>query len=140
MTPSGSPSAEAQQRYYDGMVAARHKLVMPLVIFTLIFFFLQQILTNFTSVLDGAPFPGMTWAYLYSFAQFVVVIILTTYYRRKLDATEAALRPGEIEPVAAHYEDHQTWDEHEDELETEAEMLERLEHEGSDDAGKGPGA
>ena len=71
MGPPNDSSADANdnrqdslRRYYEAMVAARHRVVMPLVIFTLIFFFVEQILTNFTPVLDGELFFGMTWAYI----------------------------------------------------------------------------
>jgi len=80
-------------RYYAGMVQARRKLIVPLVASTLVFFFLQQILTNFTSALDGLAFSGMTWAYIYAFAQFFFVVILTTLYRSKMAQIEAELAP-----------------------------------------------
>ena len=31
-------------------------------------FFLQQVLTNFTSVLDGFAFEGMSWGYIYAYS------------------------------------------------------------------------
>lgn len=80
-------------RYYRGMVDARKKLVTPLVISTLLFFFLQQVLTNFTSLLDGIAFKGMSWAYIYAFAQFFFVVIMTSIYRSRMRKVEQELAP-----------------------------------------------
>lgn len=75
-------------KLYDALSKERARIVPPLVIFVLVFFFLQQILTNFTPILDGEIFPGLTWAYLYAFAQFFVVVILTTFYRSRMTGIE----------------------------------------------------
>lgn len=131
MEPEQKAYAQAMQEYYDGMVEARRTIVAPLVGITLFLFFLQQVLTNFTSVLDGLAFDGMTWAYLYGFALFFVVVILTTIYRSKMTRTEQRLRPPKWEETAAHYEDPQQWEEHEAELEVEDEVMRELEHDGS---------
>lgn len=113
------PLSPADQEYFQTMVRARRRLVRPLVVIILVLFFAQQILTNFTSLLDGYAFPGMTWAYLYSFALFFVVVILTTIYRRGMDAVESQKRPSEVEPVAAQYDDPKEWESHERVLEVE---------------------
>lgn len=128
MEPGQKAYAQAMQEYYDGMVKARRKIVAPLVGVTLFLFFLQQVLTNFTSALDGFVFDGMTWAYLYSFALFFVVVILTTFYRSKMTRAERRLRPPKWEETAAHYENPQQWEEHEAELEVEDEVVHELEH------------
>lgn len=90
MPPTPDPHHD---RYYRGMVEARRKLVTPLVVGTLVFFFLQQVLTNFTSVLDGIAFHGMSWAYIYAFAQFFFVVILTSIYRSRMRRVEQELEP-----------------------------------------------
>jgi uncharacterized membrane protein (DUF485 family) len=91
--------------YYSGMVAERKRVIRPLVLIVLVFYFTLAILTNFTSVLDGLAFSGMTWAYVYAFAQFVMVIVLTTYYRRRMDGADARLRAADVEETAARYDD-----------------------------------
>ncbi len=93
MPPNLEHTRTANDRYYAEMVAARRKIVVPLVVLTLVFFFLQQVLTNFTPVLDGMAFDGMSWAYVYSFAQFFFVVILTTIYRSRMQKVEDELRP-----------------------------------------------
>jgi uncharacterized membrane protein (DUF485 family) len=104
------PLSDGERVYYEEMSRARARIVTPLVLFTMVFYFLLPILTNFTSVLDGIPFEGMTWAYLYAFAQFVMVIVLTMYYRAAMGAVEARVRPPDIDETAAHYDDWQTWE------------------------------
>jgi uncharacterized membrane protein (DUF485 family) len=94
----------ALDEYYSGMAAERRRLIRPLVLIVLVFYFTLPILTNFTSILDGLAFDGLTWAYVYAFAQFVMVIALTTYYRRRMDRVEARLRPAEIVETAAQYD------------------------------------
>ncbi|MEP7159571.1 MAG: DUF485 domain-containing protein [Dermatophilaceae bacterium] len=93
MPPNLEETGAANDRYYAEMVAARRKIVVPLVVLTLVFFFLQQVLTNFTPVLDGMAFDGMSWAYVYAFAQFFFVVILTTSYRTRMQKVEEELRP-----------------------------------------------
>ena len=105
-------SSSGAEKYYAEMVRARHGLVFPLAGLTLAFFFLQQVLTNFTSALDGLAFSGMTWAYVYAFAQFFFVVIVTTYYRRRMQQVErdlAGLLPAQ---GAAHYDDWTTLETH----------------------------
>lgn len=99
MPPSTEDSTAASQRYYHGMVQARRKIIVPLVLLTLVFFFTQQVLTNFTSLLDGMAFSGMSWAYIYAFAQFFFVVILTTIYRSRMQRAETEL--GRLLPTAA---------------------------------------
>ncbi|MBL8929450.1 MAG: DUF485 domain-containing protein [Kineosporiaceae bacterium] len=102
------------QRAHTDMVRARHRLVIPMVVGTLAFFFLQQVLTNFTSVLDGLVFDGMTWAYVYAFAQFFFVVILTTIYRRRMQQLEAQFPSAAVAgaAAAAHYDDWTTMETH----------------------------
>lgn len=102
MEPSDSSAAAGLQQLYDGMKEARRSMIRPMVIFVLVFYFLLPVLTNFTSVLDGVAFTGVTWAYLYAFSQFAVVIVLTTIYRRRMDAAERKLRPAEVLASTGH--------------------------------------
>lgn len=101
-------AAEAEQHYFEGMSAERRKVIAPLVIFVCVVYFVLPLITNFTSLLDGTPFEGMSWAYLYAFGVFLVVLIITMYYSRRMDAVEQRLRPRDAVEVAADYEH---WDE-----------------------------
>jgi uncharacterized membrane protein (DUF485 family) len=102
--------SDGTRAYFEEMSAARTRIVTPLVLFTLVFYFVLPLLTNFTSVLDGIAFDGFSWAYMYAFAQFVMVIVLTTYYRRAMDSVERRVRPPGVDETAAHYDDWQTWE------------------------------
>jgi uncharacterized membrane protein (DUF485 family) len=97
MSTPRAPSTAAE-RYYVEYARARKRLVVPLTALVIVFFFVLPILTNFTAALDGIAFSGLTWAYLYAFAQFVMVILVATYYSRKTDAFEETHKP----PVEVH--------------------------------------
>lgn len=125
-SPPESGVTAANERFYTEMVRERNSVVMPLTIVTVIFFFLLLTLTNFTSVLDGIAFSGITWAYLYAFAQFFFVVILTTIYQRRMDAAEDRLRPAQLDETAAHYDDPDTWEHHEQDIDETAHHIEEL--------------
>lgn len=119
--------AAALQTYYDEMSAARKRIVGPLVIFTLFAFFLQQFLTNFTSVMDGLVFAGLTWAYLYGFALFFLVVALTMYYTRAISKVEAAHRPDFLDANAVEqYQEWREWESQQAELEREEAVRDEL--------------
>lgn len=114
-----SRTAQATQKYYDEMTAARKRIVLPTVGIILFVFFLQQVLTNFTDTLDGFAFEGMSWAYIYAYLIFVLVAALTTIYARIMDKVELENRPAELEETAAHYDHFEEWEEHQASLEEE---------------------
>ena len=107
----------ANDAFYEVMVTERRKLIMPLTGFVLVFYFILPVLTNFTSLLDGVAFSGITWAFVYAFAQFFMVVIVTTIYRRRIDAVEDMHRPAALDETAAHYDDPEQWQHHEEESE-----------------------
>lgn len=102
-----NPKQDAERTYFEEMTAVRRRVVRPLVLIVAVYYFTLPLLTNFTSALDGIAFEGMSWAYIYAFSQFVMVIVLTTYYRRVMDAAEKRLRPLDADEAAAHYDDWQ---------------------------------
>lgn len=88
------------ERYYVEYARARRRLVVPFTALIVGVFFLLPLLTNFTSVLDGVAFSGLTWAYLYAFGVFVLVLVVTTVYRRRMDAFEHTHRPpADVHPA-----------------------------------------
>ena len=90
-TPQKGPADAA---LHPARRVQRKKLVTPLVIIVVVAFWFQQIVTNFTSWMDGAVVSGLSWAYLYAFALFFLVIAVTTYYRRQMAAIEAKYKPS----------------------------------------------
>lgn len=122
-----SKDVAAIQTYYDEMSAARKKIVGPLVIVTLVVFFLQQFLTNFTSVMDVFVAKGLSLAYLYACALFFYAVIVTMIYQRAMDKVEAAHRPPILDADAVgQYEDWKSWEAHEGEREAEEEARDEL--------------
>ena len=108
------------------MSAARKRIVGPLVTITLVAFFLQQVLTNFTSVMDFEVVKGMSFAYLYGFALFFLVIALTMYYKSAMDKVERDHRPPHLDATEASYDNYRAWEAHQAELEAEEEEREDL--------------
>lgn len=128
MTAPSSSLSGQNEAFYTAMVAERRKIVLPLTILVCVFYFPLPILTNFTSALDGEVFKGVTWAYIYAFLQFFMVIIVTTYYRRRMDSVEDRLRPTGLDETAAHYDDPEAWEHHEEELEIHEHEVEKKVH------------
>lgn len=124
-TPAGKAAADLQ-KYYDEMSAARKRIVGPLVGVTLVAFFLQQILTNFTSVMDFEVVKGLSFAYVYGFALFFLVVILTMVYKRAMDKVEREVRPAHLDATEASYDDYRAWERHQADLEAEEEEREDL--------------
>jgi uncharacterized membrane protein (DUF485 family) len=54
--------------------------LIPTVIFFLVFYMVMPVLGEFTTVLDGQAIGALNWAYVYGFAQFVMVWILCHLY------------------------------------------------------------
>jgi hypothetical protein len=52
----------------------------------------------------------MSWAYMYTFSQFVMVVILTLYYRHALNQGEDLVGPLDVDETAAQYDDWQIWE------------------------------
>lgn len=127
----GTPDSKTAdlQKYYDEMSAAKKRIVGPLVGITLVAFFLQQVLTNFTSVMDFEVTKGLSFAYLYGFALFFLVIVLTMYYKSAMEKVEKAHRPPHLDTTEASYEDFRAWEQHQAELEAEEEEREDLQRE-----------
>lgn len=79
---------------YYALSRERTRLTLTLSAAVLAFFLPLPILGGFTSVLDGVVFQGVTVAWLYAFAQFVVAIIVARWYSQwagRFDERMAAL-------------------------------------------------
>lgn len=85
----------AAERGYAMLAARRSALVRRLTLTILSAFFAQQVLTNFTDVLDGFVVDGFSWAYLYAVGLFVLVVVLTAVYTRTMDRVERELAAEE---------------------------------------------
>lgn len=72
----------------------RAALVVRLSAIVLILFFPLPILGGFTDLLDGVLFSGVTVAWVYAFAQFVVAIVVARYYMSKVTELDITDAPG----------------------------------------------
>lgn len=91
------PLSPQVQRAYRALSRRRATLVRRLTFITLAAFFTQQVLTNFTAVLDGFVMEGLSWAYLYAVGLFVLVVVLTTVYTRGMDRAERQAGVEEVD-------------------------------------------
>lgn len=96
--------AKDLQAYYDGMKAGRKKLILPLVLFILFVYFLQQVLTNFTSAMDGFLTSNLTIAFAYTIALFPVIIIVTMIYSSRMNKIEREMSPHNLDEIADRYD------------------------------------
>ena len=82
--PTAVPDPELREQ-----ARARRALAFRLAALVCLVFFPLPILGNFTSVLDGVVFGGVSWAWIYAVAQFAVAIIVGRFYSRRADAADA---------------------------------------------------
>lgn len=126
MSPD-SNGAAAIHKYYEEMSTARRRIVGPLVILTLFVFFLQQVLTNFTSLMDGFLAKGVGVAYVYAVGLFFYAVIVTMIYSRAMDRVEAEFKPPSLDvDLAEQYDDWRGWEASQAELEAEEEARDEL--------------
>ncbi|CAN3131192.1 DUF485 domain-containing protein [Mycobacterium sp. smrl_JER01] len=83
MTDATSPESA-----YRATAIRRQRLQLSLVAVVLGYYFATVICVNFTSILDGAAVGAITWAYVVTYSQFVVAVIVTIVYRKRIGAIE----------------------------------------------------
>lgn len=87
-----APSDE-MRRYYDEMSRVRRRIVLPLAIVSGGYYLLMNALANFTSLLDGIPVAGLSWAYIFGFSQMLVSAVVVLIYRSQVRAVDRKYRP-----------------------------------------------
>jgi uncharacterized membrane protein (DUF485 family) len=65
---------------FQELIQKKKAFLIPAVIFFLVFYMALPVLGGFTTVLDGQAIGGITWAYVYGFAQFLMTWILMHMY------------------------------------------------------------
>lgn len=68
---------------FKSLVKRKKKFSTPYIIFFLVVFFTLPILTSYTSILENRAIGWMTWTWVYSFAIFIMVWVLTSIYMNK---------------------------------------------------------
>jgi len=84
---------------------AKKAFLIPAVIFFLVFYIAMPVLAEFTTVLDGQAIGAINWAYVYGFAQFLMVWILCHLYlirAKKWDKLVEAAREEASEERTPH--------------------------------------
>lgn len=61
----------------------KKRFLLPMTIFFLIFYFLLPILTSYSTVLNTLAIGDISWAWIFAFAQFLMVWILSAIYVKK---------------------------------------------------------
>ncbi|MDH6288317.1 DUF485 domain-containing protein [Rhodococcus opacus] len=80
MVTSSPPEQVPQSSDLHALADTRAALTFRLSALVLALFLPLPILGGFTSLLDGVVFSGVTVAWLYAVAQFVVAIVVARYY------------------------------------------------------------
>ena len=65
---------------FGELMRAEKAFLIPAVIFFLVFYMAMPVLAEFATVLDGHAIGVINWAYVYGFAQFLMVWILCHLY------------------------------------------------------------
>lgn len=87
--PSNGPAPDLHRdARYERMNNQRKALVLPLTLLVLVSYFTLVLLTNFTSVLDKVVGGTMSLAYIVAYIMFIVVLVVTTVYRSKMNAVD----------------------------------------------------
>ncbi|GAB3216540.1 DUF485 domain-containing protein [Mycolicibacterium hippocampi] len=82
------PDATSPESAYRETARRRQRLQVSLVTLVLGYYFATVTCVNFTSILDGAAVGAITWAYVATYSQFVVAVIVTIVYRNRIGAIE----------------------------------------------------
>lgn len=72
-----------QSPAFKELLAAKRKFIVPLSLFFLAFYFTLPILTAYSTALNQPAFGGMSWAWVFAFAQFIMTWALCILYTSK---------------------------------------------------------
>ncbi|MGI8649975.1 MAG: DUF485 domain-containing protein [Rubrobacter sp.] len=68
---------------FKELISSKKAFIIPATIFFTVFYFGLPVLAGFTTLLNGSVIGGITWAYVYAFAQFIMTwTILHMYVSR----------------------------------------------------------
>ncbi|MBP3039454.1 DUF485 domain-containing protein [Bacillaceae bacterium Marseille-Q3522] len=73
----------ARSQAFRQLLQKKRNFLIPLSLFFLAFYFTLPILTAYTTVLNNPAFAGMTWAWVFAFAQFIMTWTLSILYTRR---------------------------------------------------------
>ncbi len=64
----------------------KRKFLVPMTVFFLIFYFTLPVLTSYTTFLNTPAIGDISWVWLFSFSQFVMVWVLSAIYVKKANS------------------------------------------------------
>lgn len=73
----------ASSKEFKEFMGKKKKFLIPMTIFFLVFYFLLPILTSYSTILNTSAIGDISWAWLFAFAQFIMVWVLSSIYVKK---------------------------------------------------------
>lgn len=70
-------------KQFKQFLSKKHKFILPMTVFFLIFYFLLPIFTSYTTFLNTPAFGDISWTWIFAFSQFVMVWVLSGIYVKK---------------------------------------------------------
>ncbi len=68
---------------FKELVRTKRAFVIPAIVFFIVFYFALPVLIGVTSVLDAKVIGAINLAYIYAYAQFAMILVLTHLYLAK---------------------------------------------------------
>lgn len=72
-----------QTTAFKELVRTKRAFVIPAIVFFIVFYFALPVLIGVTSVLDAKVIGAINLAYIYAYAQFAMILVLTHLYLAK---------------------------------------------------------
>lgn len=72
-----------QTQTFQELLRKKRKFIVPLSIFFMVFYFTLPILTSYSTVLNSNALGGISWAWVFAFAQFIMTWTLCVLYSKK---------------------------------------------------------
>lgn len=68
---------------FKRFLSRKKKFIVPMTVFFMIFYFLLPVLTSYTTFLNTPAIGDISWVWIFAFAQFVMVWVLSVIYVKK---------------------------------------------------------
>ncbi|WP_285768039.1 DUF485 domain-containing protein [Peribacillus sp. SI8-4] len=83
VSASADYSKIVQTHSFQELLRKKRNFIVPLSIFFMVFYFTLPILTSYSKVLNSNAFGGISWAWVFAFAQFIMTWTLCILYSKK---------------------------------------------------------
>ena len=82
---------------FQEVARRKRAFVLPATIFFLAVYVTLPVLAAFTTVLSGEAFSGLSWAYVYAYAEFVLTLVLVHMYLSRARKWDGLMRQARVE-------------------------------------------